>query len=66
MLSIINCQGGETQNTVRGTSLVVQWLKLCAPNAAGPGSIPGRGTKSHLPQRKILHTATKILVQPNK
>ena len=28
-----------------GTSLAVQWLGLCAPNAGGTGSIPGRGTK---------------------
>ena len=25
-----------------GTSLVVQWLRLCTPSAGGPGSIPGR------------------------
>ena len=50
-----------------GTSLVVQWLRLCAPNAGGPGSIPGQGTRSHMPQLrvrmpqlKILHAATKI------
>ena len=30
--------------------LVVQWLRLCAANAGGRGSIPGRGTK-------ILHAA---------
>ena len=30
-----------------GTSLVVQWLRLCAPNAGGLGSIPGRGTRPH-------------------
>ena len=28
-----------------GTSVVVQWLRLCAPNAAGTGSIPGWGTR---------------------
>ena len=28
-----------------GTSLAVQWLRLCASNAGGAGSIPGRGTK---------------------
>ena len=33
-----------------GTSLVVQWLRLCAPNAGGPGSLPGQGTRSHMPQ----------------
>ena len=31
-----------------GTSLVVQWLRLWAPNAGGPGSIPGQGTRSHV------------------
>lgn len=29
----------------RGTSLAIQVLRLCAPNARGPGSIPRRGTK---------------------
>ncbi|TEA40834.1 hypothetical protein DBR06_SOUSAS19710043, partial [Sousa chinensis] len=49
-------------------SLVVQWLRLHAPNAGGLGSIPGQGTRSPMPQLrvhmlqlKILHTATKIL-----
>ena len=28
-----------------GSSLVVQWLGLCAFTALGPGSIPGQGTK---------------------
>ena len=26
------------------TSLVVQWLRLCTPNAGGLGLIPGQGT----------------------
>ena len=34
----------------QGTSLVVQWLRLSAPNAGGPGSIPGQGTRSHVLQ----------------
>ena len=33
-----------------GTSLVVQGLGLHASNAGGPGSIPGPGTRSHMPQ----------------
>ena len=33
-----------------GTSLVVQWLRLHTPNAEGPGSIPGQGTRSHMLQ----------------
>ena len=28
-----------------GTSLVVQWLRLCTPSAGGMGSIPGQRTK---------------------
>ena len=35
-----------------GTSLVVQWLKLCVPNAGGPSSIPRQGTRSHMLQQK--------------
>ena len=36
-----------------GTSLVVQWLRLRAPNAGGLGSIPGQGSRSY------IHAATK-------
>ena len=39
--------------TIFRTSLAAQWLRLCAPNAGGPGSIPGQGTRSH------MHAATK-------
>ena len=35
------------------TSLVVQWVRLHAPNAGGLGSIPGQGTGCH------MHVATK-------
>ena len=41
----------EKKNTYKihlGTSLVVQWLKLWTPNAKGPGSIPGWGTRCHI------------------
>ena len=37
----------------RGTSLVVQWLRLHAPNARSLGSIPGQGTRSHMPQLRV-------------
>ena len=47
----------------RGTSLVVQWLKLCTPSARGPGLIPCHGTRSHRlwlrvckPQLMTLHS----------
>ena len=35
---------------VYGTSLVVQWLRLCAPNTGAPRSIPSQGTRSHMLQ----------------
>ena len=54
-----------------GTSLVVQWLRLHAPNAGGLGSIPGQGTRSYMPQLrvrmpqlKILHATTKTQHSP--
>ena len=28
-----------------GTSLAIQWFRLCASNEVGMGSIPGLGTK---------------------
>ena len=45
---------------IRGTLLVLQWLRLKAPKARGPGSIPGQGTRSHMPQPKILHATMKM------
>ena len=36
------------------TSLVVQWLRLCAPNAGDPGSIPDHGTRSYVRQLRVL------------
>ena len=63
------------KHIVEGTSLVVQWLRLLAPNAGGPGSIPDQGTRFHTPQLKTTHPTGKIkdamchnkdLAQPNK
>ena len=31
---------------------MAQWLRLHTPNAGGPGSIPGQGTRSHMPQQR--------------
>ena len=39
--------------------MVVQWLRLQAPNAAGLGSVPGQGTRSHKPQLKSPHAPVK-------
>ena len=35
-----------------GASMVVQWLRLCAPNGEGLGSIPGQGTRQCMLQLK--------------
>ncbi|TEA39266.1 hypothetical protein DBR06_SOUSAS7610111, partial [Sousa chinensis] len=45
---------------MQGTSLVAWWLRLHAPNAGSPSSIPGQGTRSPMPQLKIVHAASKI------
>ena len=48
------------KKNLSGTSLVVQWVRLRAPNAGGPGSIPGRGTRSRMhATTKSLHATTK-------
>ena len=39
-----------SEGTDPGTSLVVQWLRLHAPNAGALGLIPGQGTWFHMPQ----------------
>ena len=46
----------------RGTSLVVQWLRLHAPNSGGLGSIPGQGF--HRPLDSICHTRTHDATTP--
>ena len=46
-----------------GTSLVAQWVRLRAPNAGGPGSIPGRGIRTRMPQLS-LHAATTEACTP--
>ena len=47
----IGLRGRQTGYDLRllltGISLVVQWLKLHAPNAEGPGLIPGEGIRFH-------------------
>ena len=43
---------GRPISKTEGTSLVVQWLRFCAPNAGGLGLIPGQETKSCMLQRR--------------
>ena len=53
----------EVANQMRkvGTSLVVQWLRLCADNAGGVGLIPGQGIKiPHAMQHNQKVTKLKI------
>ena len=41
------------------TVLVVQWLRVCPPSAGDPDSVSGQGTRSHMPQLRILCAPTK-------
>ena len=43
------------------TSLVVQWLRFYAPDAAGWGLIPGQGSRSHMPQLKMLQQGSHMV-----
>ena len=43
------------------TSLLGQWLRPCAPNAGGTGSVLGQRTGSHMPQLKGPEHTTKII-----
>ena len=36
--------------SILGTTLVVQWLGLCAPSSGGLGSIPGQETRPQMVQ----------------
>ena len=45
-----------------GTSLVVQWLRLCTPNAGGLGSIPGGGTRSHMLQLRVHQPQQRMTI----
>ena len=53
----------HTNEKLQGTSLEVQWLRLHAPNAGGPGSIPGQGTRFKIPcaaTNTLLSQVSKI------
>ena len=41
------------KNLAQGTSLVVPWLRLHAPNAGGQGSISGQGSRPHVLQLRL-------------
>ena len=52
------------QNEPLGTSLVVQWLRLCASTSWGTGLIPGWGTK--IPHAERCSQKLKTKKQKNK
>ena len=75
--SIMDCPlwfWGTAMGKPKSPPLAVQLLRLHAPTAGGPGSIPGQGTRSHMPHLKtlpaattqILHASTKILCARTK
>ena len=45
----------ETRQEIPRASLVVQWLRLCAPSEGGPGSIPDQETinRSYILQLRV-------------
>ena len=47
------------QIPILGTSLVVQWLKLCALNTGDQGSIPSPGTRFNLLQLRVCLSQIK-------
>ena len=54
----------EFLNQASGTSLVAQWLRLLASNAAAMGSIPGLGSKiPHMPCNLAKNKQTKRILQ---
>ena len=52
--------GGLVMREGLGTFLVVQWLRFHILSAGGLGSIPCQGTRSHMPELKILHAERKV------
>ena len=48
-----------------GASLLAQWLRFHVPNAGGPSSIPGQGTRSHIRQ-VIVHMLQLKTPQPTE
>ena len=47
------------KKALTGTCLEVQWLRLQAPNAGSPRSVPGQGTRSHVPQISLGTVTTE-------
>ena len=48
------------KNLMSETFLVVQWLRLCAPNARDPDSIPNQGSRYFMPKLKDPECCNEI------
>ena len=46
------------------TSLAIQWLRLRAPSAEGLGSMPGQGTRAHVPAATESSRAATMTEDP--
>ena len=51
------------ESQLQGLLPMVQWLRLCTPDAGGPGSDPGRGAGSHVLR---LRVCTRQQRQPER
>ena len=58
------CGRLEISRGVGRTSLVVQWLRFCAPKAGSLGSLSRQGIRSHMPQLNILSASNKRFHMP--
>ena len=57
----------ECMKKYPGTSLVIQWVRLHAPNTGGPGSIPVRELDpACMPQLRSPYASTKTWHSQNK
>ena len=54
-----HCRGCTFKSLGHGTSLVVQWLRLCTSNARGSGLIPRQGTRSQMLQQMNPYATSK-------
>ena len=60
------CRSYSVKNCAGGTSLVVQWLRLCTPNSGGLGLIPDLGARSHMPQLRACMPHLKKSCTPQQ
>ena len=53
MFNLYKSNTSTNENYAEGNSLVVEWLRLRAPNAGGLSSIPGQGSRLHVLQLRF-------------